>query len=155
MTVREVVKQITRRAPSLDFIFGYFAASGDKDIKATALMCSQLAEEVQTKTHFLLPSLDLDPDHPSIPDVSTVKYLANPTDALPYRMHVAFDTEVTAFNGSRAFVPGNPMLDPFFQTLLHGQESVDPTSLLGTGNAGRLIIAPQIHGLSFQQQHAA
>ena len=85
--------------PSLGFIFGYFASGGDTDINTTALMYSQLAEEVQTERHFLLPSLDLDLDHLPIPDKSTVKYLADQTDVLPYRMHVAFDTEVTAYNG--------------------------------------------------------
>ena len=62
---------------SLGFFFGYFAAGGGTDINATALTCSQLAEEVQTETHFPLPSLDLDPDYSPILDESTVKYLAD------------------------------------------------------------------------------
>ena len=126
--------------PSLGFIFGYFAPGGHTNINVTAFTCSRLAEEVQTETPFLLPSLDLDHNHPPIPDESTVKYLANQTDALAYRIQVAFDTEVAANNGTRAFVPGNlTMLDPFFQALLYGQNSVDPKTLIGPGNAGRLV----------------
>lgn len=126
--------------PSLGFIFGYFAVGDDTNINVTALICSQLMEEVQTETHFLLPSLDLDPSNPPIPDESTVKYLANQTRALPYRIQVPFDSEVTTYNGTMAFLPGSPTaLDPFFQALLYGQEYVDPTSLVGSGNSGRLI----------------
>lgn len=128
--------------PSLGFIFGYFILGDDSNINATALICSQLAEEVQTETHFLLPSLDLDPSNPPIPDESTVKYLTNQTDALPYRIQAAFDSEVTAYNGTSAFQPGSPTaLDPFFQSLLYGHEYIDPTSLLGYSNANRLINA--------------
>ena len=128
--------------PSLGFIFGYFTVGDDTDINATALICSQLAEEVQTEAHFLLPSLDLDPSNPPTPDESTVKYLANETNALPYRIQVAFDSEVTKYNGTSAFQPDSPTaLDPFFQSLLHDQESVDPASLIGSDNTDRLINA--------------
>ena len=82
--------------PSLGFIFGYFKVGDDTNSNVTALVCSQLAEEVQTETHFLLPSLELDPSNPPIPDENTVKYLANQTNALPYRIQVAIDREVTA-----------------------------------------------------------
>lgn len=122
--------------PSLGFIYGYFTVGDDTNVNVTALVCSQLVEEVQTETHFLLPSLDLDPSNPPIPDESTVKYLANQTDALPYRIQVAFDSEVTAYNGSSAVA-----LDPFFQALLYDQEYVDPTSLVGPDNTDRLINA--------------
>lgn len=126
--------------PSLGVIFGYFTVGNDTNANATALVCSQLVEEVQTETHFLLPSLDLDPSNPPVPDESTVKYLANQTKALPYRIQVAFDTEVTAFNGTSTFQSGSPMaLDPFFQALLHDQENVDPSSLVGSSNTDRLI----------------
>lgn len=128
--------------PSLGFIFGYFTVGGDTNINVTALICSQLAEEIQTETHFLLPSLDLDPSNPPITDESTSKYLANQTNALPYRIQATFDSEVTAYNGTSAFQPsGQTALDPFFQALLYGQEYVDPTSLVGPGNTDRLINA--------------
>ncbi len=128
--------------PSLGFIFGYFTVGDDTNSNVTALVCSQLAEEVQTETHFLLPSLELDPSNPPTPDESTVKYLANQTNALPYRIQVAIDKEVTAYNGTNAFQTGSAtMLDPFFQALLYGKDSVDPTSLVGSSNTGRLINA--------------
>lgn len=131
-----------RGCPSLGFIFGYFTVGDDTNTNVTALICSQLVEEVQTETHFLLPSLDLDPSNPPIPDESTVKYLANQTDARPYRIQVAFDSEVTAYNSTSAFLPGSPaVVDPFFQALLYGQEYVDPASLVGSGNTDRLINA--------------
>lgn len=122
--------------PSLGFIFGYFTIGDDTNVNATALICSQLVEKVQTETRFLLPSLDLDPSNPPVPDESTVKYLANQTDALPYRIQVAFDSEVTAYNGT-----SSTALDPFFHALLYGQEYVDPTSLVGPDNTDRLINA--------------
>ena len=126
--------------PSLGFIFGYFTVGDDTNTNASALVCSQLMEEVQAETHFLLPSLDLDPRNPPIPDESTAKYLVNQTDALPYRIQVAFDGEVTAYNSTSAFQPGSPTaLDPFFQSLLYGQGYIDPISLTGPGNTGRLI----------------
>lgn len=126
--------------PSLGFIFGYFTIGDDTSNNATALICSQLAEEVETETLFLLPSLDLDSSNPPIPDESTSKYLANQTGALPYRIQVAFDTEVTAYNGTSPFQPGGQAaLDPFFQALLYGQDYVDPTSLVGSGSTDRLI----------------
>ncbi len=128
--------------PSLGFIFGYFTVGDDSDDNATALICSQLAEEVQTETHFLLPSLDLDPSNPPISDESTVKYLANQTDALPYRIQAAFDSEVIAYNGTSSFQSGSPTaLDPFFQSLLCGPDCVDPASLIGSSNTNRLINA--------------
>lgn len=128
--------------PSLGFIFGSFNVGDDTSTNATALICSQLAEEVQTQTHFLLPSLDLDPSYPPVPEESTVKYLANQTKALPYRIQVAFDTEVTTSNGSSAFQSGSlTALDPFFQALLHDQEDVDASSLVGSSNTDRLINA--------------
>lgn len=128
--------------PSLGFIFVYISVGDDTNVNATALMCSQLVEEVQTETHFLLPDLDLDPRNPPIPDESTVKYLANQTNALPYRIQVAFDSEITAYNGTSTFQPGSPAaLDPFFQALLYGQDYVDPATLVGSANTDRLINA--------------
>lgn len=128
--------------PSLAFIFGYLNVGDGMETDTTALICSQLAQEVQTETHFLLPSLDLDPDNPPIPDEGTVKYLVNETSALPYRIQVAFDSEVTATNSTHAFQPsGSTILDPFFQALIYGQDSVDPASLVGSGNTDRLINA--------------
>ena len=128
--------------PSLGFIFGYFTVGDDTNINATGLICSQLVEEVQTETQFLLPSLELDPEHPPVPDESTVKYLANQTEALPYRVQVAFDSEVPAHNGTPAFESAIPTaLDPFFQALLYGQENVDPSSLVGSNKTDRLINA--------------
>ena len=128
--------------PSLGFIFGNFPTDGDANIDVTALVCSQLAEEVQTETHFLLPGLDLDPNNPPIPNESTVNYVANETNALPYRIQAAFDSEVIAYNGTQVLYPRiSAMLDPFFQVLLYGQDSVDPTSLTGPANADRLINA--------------
>ena len=124
--------------PSLGFIFGYFTVGDDTNINATALICSQLVEEVETETHFLLPNLDLDPSNVPIPDESTVKYLANQTAALPYRIQVAFDSEVTLYNGT-SYSPA--AMDPFFQALLYGQEYTDPSSLVGSGNTDRLISA--------------
>ena len=128
--------------PSLGFIFGYFAIGDDTNVNTTALICSQLAEEVETETHFLLPSLDLVPGNPPTPDESTVKYLVDQTGALPYRIQVAFDSEVTAYNGTSSFQPGSlTTLDRFFQALLYGQDSVDPASLVGSGNTDSLIKA--------------
>lgn len=51
--------------PSLGFIFGSFGMGDDMNINATALLCSQTAEQVQTETQFLLPSWDLDPSRPA------------------------------------------------------------------------------------------
>lgn len=128
--------------PSLGFIFGYFTVGDDTNINTTALICSQLVEEIQTEIHFLLPSLDLDPSNPPAPDESTVRYIANQTDALPYRIQAAFDSEVTAYNGTSAFQSGTPTaLDPFFQALIYGQDYVDPTSLVGSANTDRLTNA--------------
>ena len=127
--------------PSLGFIFGYFTVGDDTNAKVTALICSQLVEEVQTETHFLLPSLDLDPSNPPMPDESTVRYLANQTNARPYRIQ-AFDSNVTAYNSTSAFQPGSTAaVDPFFQALLYGQEYIDPASLVGSNNTDRLINA--------------
>ena len=132
--------------PSLGFIFGYFTVGDDTNSNVTALMCSQLFEEVQAETEFLLPSLDLDPRNPPVPNESTAKYLANQINALPYRIQTAFDTEITEYNGTNAFRTGNTtMLDPFFQKLLYGPNPVDPTSLIGSGNTVRLMNAAN-HG---------
>ena len=128
--------------PSIGIIFGYFTVGDNSNTNATALICSQLMEEVQTDAHFLLPSLDLDPSNPPIPHESTVKSLANQTAALPYRIQVAFDSEVTAHNSTGESQAGSPMaLDPFFETLFYGQESIDPASLVGSHNTDRLINA--------------
>lgn len=128
--------------PSLGFIFGSFGIGNDMNINATALMCSQLAEEVQTETHFLVPTLDLDPSRPPIPDEKTIKYLANQTSALPYRIQTAFESEVIAYNGTKASHSDNPtLLDPFFQALLYGQDPIDPNFLVGSGNIDRLVNA--------------
>ena len=128
--------------PSLGFIFGYITVGDDINFNATALMCSQLAEEVQTDTHFLLPSMDLDPRNPPVPDEGTAKYLVNQTGALSYRIQGAFDSEVTAYNGTNSPQSGSPtMLDPFFQALLYDQEHIDPTSLVGPANVDSLINA--------------
>lgn len=128
--------------PSLGFIFGTFGIGNDMNVNATALMCSQLAEEVQTETHFLLPSLDLDPSRPPVPDEKSIKYLANQTSALPYRIQTAFDSEVIAYNGTKASHSDNPtLLDAFFQALLYGQDAIDPNSLVGSGNTDRLMNA--------------
>ena len=128
--------------PSLGFIFGYLTVGDDINFNATALICSQLAEEVQTDTHFLLPSMDLDPSNPPVPDEGAANYLVNQTGALPYRIQVAFDSEVTAYNGTSSLQSGSPtMLDPFFQALLYSQDHVDPTSLVGPDNVDNLINA--------------
>ena len=128
--------------PSLGFIFGYITVGDDINFNATALMCSQLAEEVQTDTHFLLPSMDLDPRNPPVPDEGTAKYLVNQTGALSYRIQAAFDSEMMAYNGTDSPQPGSPpMLDPFFQALLYSQDHVDPTSLVGPANVDNLINA--------------
>ena len=75
--VWEVVKQITRRAvPRLASFLDTSPLVATRTSKQQ-LTCSHLAEEVQTETHFPLPSLDLDPDYLPILDESTVKYLAN------------------------------------------------------------------------------
>lgn len=128
--------------PSLGFIFGYYTVGDDTSMNTTALICSQLVEEVQTETHFLLPSLDLDPANPPTPDESTVKYLADQTDALPYRIQAAFDREITPYNGTSGVQSGTPTaLDPFFQALLHGKDYIDPSFLVGSSNTDRLINA--------------
>ena len=128
--------------PSLGFIFGHFTCGDNANVDATALICSQLAEEIQTETHFLLPNLDLDPSNPPKPDEGTVKPLVNQTGSIPYRIQAAFDSEVAAYNSTSRSQSDSPtMLDPFFQALLYGQDSVDPSSLIGTGNTDRLISA--------------
>ena len=130
--------------PSLGFTLAHFIENGT-DVTSqelTSAVCWQGLESVNVNA-----TLAVQPSTRSIRGItiarttsnSGVEVVPNPeaTDAagsktFDWRIERNFDTEMEPFTESQT-------VDNFFQALLYGRDSIDPSSLLGPSNQGTLI----------------
>ncbi|RFU28160.1 hypothetical protein B7463_g8172, partial [Scytalidium lignicola] len=136
--------------PSLVFFLGQFFTSpptfsnksDDSPIDAdvSVLVCTQALQQVKTRTTFLMPNFDIDPNHPPEVNESSAIFITNGTAG-------DFIREYQIFNNIVAEFP-NPTVDDvdfdpgaFYSAVISGKDGIPVGELLGQSNVDRLINA--------------
>lgn len=112
---------------STSYVWGYISNATDETPirNIAALTCVDAPEFVETTTRFRLPSMDIDKDHPPVPDESTAK----PSDKI-YIPH---------FDMSALFPDPSAPLNPWFKALATGRYAI-PVEDLGDANENDKVI---------------
>lgn len=136
--------------PSLVLIFGYFDVTLNEPSNATAMVCHQLLQEVQTDVTFLLPGWTVSDADPPKPLEDTVRYIPNgPNGSDSFEWHIShnmlqslivFDRFTTnAMTGTQRYMSGQ--MDSFFEAVLFGRQPIDPAMISGPLHEQNLLHA--------------
>ncbi|KAH8426505.1 DUF3433 domain-containing protein [Aspergillus melleus] len=124
--------------PSVGFSFGAFIPLSTNMTEVTSGVCDQYIEEVTTEARFILPSLELDPSNPPVPDESTAHVLGDGHgfDMRQYRPQYNIEQSILYFNAN-----ASGYMDTFYQVVVHGIDGIPESDLVGKDNIPRLLNA--------------
>ncbi|KAI9041368.1 DUF3433 domain-containing protein [Aspergillus affinis] len=124
--------------PSIGFSFGAFIPLSTNMTYVTSGVCDQYIEEVITEARFILPSLELDPSNPPVPDESTAHVLGNGHgfDMRQYRPQYNMEQSMLYFNAN-----ASGYMDTFYQVVVNGIDGIPESDLVGKDNISRLLNA--------------
>ncbi|PLB52496.1 hypothetical protein P170DRAFT_507272 [Aspergillus steynii IBT 23096] len=124
--------------PSIGFSFGPFIPLSTNTTDVTSGVCDQYIEEVTTEARFILPSLELDPGKPPVPDESTAHVLGNGHgfDMRQFRPQYNIEQSMLFFNPN-----ASRYMDVFYQSVVNGIDAIPETDLVGKANIHRLLNA--------------
>lgn len=106
------------------YVWGYLNTSSIQHIMG--MSCLQYVETVDVQTRFLLPTLDIDPETPPVPDESSAKLLPNLYTPIP---------EWWVLNPKGHY----PKLDGFFQILTSGKYAI-PIEIFESAEHDKTVI---------------